>query len=171
MTKTVIEQITRVDIFNLHSLYGVSRLTASIGIAIVVIALLNYFTHAHQHIESLFAVGFYISFLLLALAVFVLPLTDINQRLRKEKNRLVKNVNSHIEDAFEKVRADIQSIKLEHIQSQSIAIDILLKEKALLETIPTWPWAPSTFRGFLVAVFLPIFLWLVQQLLGRLMGF
>ena len=169
--KEVIAQITRVDLYNLNSLYGLSRLTASIGIAIIVIAFLTSFILVPQHVESTLHVVFYLSFLILALTVFVQPLTEINRRLRDEKKRLLKNLNTQIEDAFEKVRADIQSNKLEYIQSQSIAIDIMLKEKALLETIPTWPWAPSTFRGFLAAVFLPIFLWLVQQLLGRFMGF
>jgi hypothetical protein len=171
MVNKVIKQIIRVDINNLNPLYGLSRLTASIGIAIVAIAFLTNFLLVPQHIESALAIVFYVSFLILALAVFVLPLTEINQRLRKEKNRLLRIVSTQIEDAFEKVRVDIQSNKLEQIQLQSIGIDIMLKEKELLETIPTWPWAPSTFRGFLAAVFLPLFLWLVQQLLGRLMGF
>lgn len=169
--KEVITQINRVDIYNLHSLYGLSKLTASIGIAIIVITFLTSFILVPQHVESALHVVFYISFLILALAVFVLPLTDINQRLRKEKNRLLKIVNIQIEDAFEKVRKDFQSNDLEQMPSLHASIEIMLKEKTLLETIPTWPWAPSTFRGFLAAVFLPLFLWLVQQLLERIMGF
>jgi hypothetical protein len=169
--KEVVAQINRVDIYNLHSLYGLSRLTASIGIAIIVITFLTSFILVPQHVESVLHIVFYISFLILALAVFVLPLTDINQRLRKEKNRLLKIVNTQIGDAFEKVRADIQSNELEQMPLLHVGIEAMLREKTLLESIPTWPWAPSTFRGFLAAVFLPLFLWLVQQLLGRLMGF
>ena len=78
------------------------------GIAIIVIAFLNCFTHAPQHIESLFAIVIYVSFLLLVLAVFVLPLTEINRRLRDEKIRFLKIVYTQIEDAFEKVRKDIR---------------------------------------------------------------
>ena len=168
MIKRVINQIKWVDIYNLHSIYGLSRLTASIGIAIIVIAFLNYFTHAPQHIESIFAIGFYVSFLLLALAIFILPLTEINRRLRDEKIRLLKIVNTQIEDAFEKVRADIRSNELDQIPSLQIGIEIMLREKTLLETIPTWPWAPNTFRGFLATIFSPLILRLVQQLLERL---
>jgi len=171
MVNQVITQINKLDIYNLNSLYGLSRLTASIGVAIIVITFLTSFILVPQHIESTLHVVFYLSFLILALAVFVLPLTEINRRLREEKNRLLKVVNTHIEDMFEKVRVDIQSNEMEQMQTLHVGIDIMLKEKALLETIPTWPWAPSTFRGFLAAVFLPLFIWLVQQLLGRLMGF
>jgi hypothetical protein len=171
MVNKVITQIIKVDIYNLNSLYGLSRLTASIGVAIGVIAFLNNFILVPQHIESTLHVVFYLSFLILGLAVFVLPLTEINRRLREEKNRLLKIVNIQIEDAFEKVRKDFQSNDLEQMPSLHASIEIMLKEKTLLETIPTWPWAPSTFRGFLAAVFLPLFLWLVQQFLERIMGF
>jgi hypothetical protein len=171
VVNSIIAKGIRVDIYNLHSLYGLSRLTASMGIAIIVITFLTSFILVPQHIESTLHIIFYLSFLLLALAVFVLPLTEINRRLREEKNRLLKRVNTEMKDAFEKVRNDVQSNKMEQIQSQSISIDLMLREKALLESIPTWPWAPSTFRGFLAAIFLPLFLWLIQQLLGRVLGF
>ena len=168
MIKTVIKQISWVDIYNLNSIYGLSRLTSSMGIAIVVIAFLNYFTHAPEHIESIFAVTFYVSFLVLALAVFILPLTEINRRLKDEKIRLLKIVNTQIEDTFEKVRKDIHSLEMEHMPSLQVGIEIMLKEKSLLETIPTWPWAPSTFRGFIAALSSPFFVWVIQQVLERL---
>jgi hypothetical protein len=124
-----------------------------------------------QQMESALAVIFYTVFLILALVVFVLPLTDVNRFLREEKKRLLKVVNTHLEDAFEKVRKDFRSNQLEHMPALQVAIDSMMREKNLLESTPTWPWAPSTFRGFLAAIFLPLFLWLLQQLLARFMGF
>ena len=168
MVNTVIAKVVKVDIYSIKSIYGFSRLTASIGIAIIVIAFLTSLLLGHQHIDNAIMVGFYLAFLILALAVFILPLTEINRRLREEKSRLLKIVNSHIEDAFERVRTDFQSNELELMPSLHVGIEILFKEKALLESIPTWPWAPNTFRGFLAAVFSPLFVWLLQQILGRL---
>ncbi len=109
MVKTVFGQIKRVDLYDLDSLYGLSRLTASMGIAIIVIAFLNMFILTPQQIESTFAIIFYTAFVLLALVVFVLPLTDINRYLRDEKARLLKIVNTHLEGAFETVRANLRS--------------------------------------------------------------
>jgi hypothetical protein len=164
----VIAKTLKVDIYNLKPLYGFSRLTASIGVAIIVIAFLTSIILGHQHIESAVAVVFYVSFLILALAVFVLPLTEINRRLREEKIRLLKIVNTQIEETFERVRIDIRSSELDHMPSLHVGVEIMLKEKSLLESIPTWPWAPSTFRGFIAALSSPLFVWLLQQLLGRL---
>ena len=171
MVSRVIRQIKRLDIYNIKPLYGLSKLTASIGIAIVVIAVSNYLTRMPQHIGSTIAVVFYASFSALALAVFVVPLTEINRRLRREKERLQRTVNASIQDAFNTVREGFHSNELGQMPSLQAGIEAMLRERTLLETIPTWPWAPSTFRGFLAAVFLPLFLWLVQQLLGRIMGF
>jgi hypothetical protein len=171
MANRVIKQIIRVEIYNLSSLYGLSRLTASMGVAIIVIAFLTSFILVPQHIESMLHVVFYLSFLILGLLVFVLPLVEINRRLREEKNRLLKIVNTHLEDAFKKVRKDFRSNELDQMPSLHVGIEVMLREKTLLESIPTWPWAPSTFRGFLAAIFLPLILWLMQQLLGRFMGF
>jgi hypothetical protein len=171
MVNRVIKQIKKLDIYNIDPLYGLARLTASIAIAIVVIAVSNYLTRMPQHTGSTIAVVFYVSFSALALAVFVLPLTEINRRLSGEKERRLRTVYSQIEDAFDKVREGFRSNELEQMASLHDGVEVMLQEKALLETIPTWPWAPSTFRGLIAAVLLPLFLWLVQQLLGRIMGF
>jgi hypothetical protein len=171
LVKEVFGKLKRVDLYDLDSLYGLSRLTASMGVAIIVIAFLNMFIITPQQMESALAVIFYTVFLILALVVFVLPLTDVNRFLREEKKRLLKVVNTHLEDAFEKVRKDFRSNQLEHMPALQVAIDSMMREKNLLESTPTWPWAPSTFRGFLAAIFLPLFLWLLQQLLARFMGF
>ena len=126
---------------------------------------------APEQIESTFAIVFYAVFLMSALAVFILPLTDVNRYLSEEKKRLLKIVNSHLEDAFEKVREDFRANQLDDMPALQTAIDSMMREKNLLESTPTWPWAPSTIRGFLAAIFLPLFLWLLQQLLERFMGF
>jgi hypothetical protein len=97
-------------------------------------------------------------------------LTEINHRLTKEKKRLLNIVNTHLEDAFEQVRKDFRSSEMEHMQSLHVGIEVMLKEKTLLESIPTWPWAPSTLRGFIAAVLSPLFLKLAQQVLGRFFG-
>jgi len=47
------------------------------------------------------------------------------------------------------------------------ALDI---ELTRLARVPTWPWNPGTLRGVLAAVFLPVFIWLVQYVLQRLLG-
>ena len=50
------------------------------------------------------------------------------------------------------------------------AITALDIELTRLAHTPTWPWNPATPRGVAAAVFLPVFIWLVQYGLQRLLG-
>jgi hypothetical protein len=170
MIHKVITQTIKVDLYNLRSIYGLSKLTASMGIAIIVITFLTSFILVPQHVQSVLHVVFYLAFLILGVAVFVLPLTEINSKLKAEKKRLLNVVNTHLEEAFEKVRKDFRSDELEQMPSLHVGIEAMLREKTLIESVPTWPWAPGTFRGFMAAVLSPLFLWLAQQVLRRLMG-
>jgi hypothetical protein len=50
------------------------------------------------------------------------------------------------------------------------ALASLETERNLLTRIPTWAWQPEALRGLVVALVLPLVLWLVQALLQRLLA-
>jgi hypothetical protein len=56
---------------------------------------------------------------------------------------------------------------MDEIHKALVTIDL---EAAALEKIPTWPWPRGMFRNLLAAFLLPVFLWLVQFGLQRLLG-
>jgi hypothetical protein len=43
-------------------------------------------------------------------------------------------------------------------------------ERELLLKIPTWPWRAGSLTGFLSAITLPIIIFLLQRLLGKVLG-
>ena len=45
----------------------------------------------------------------------------------------------------------------------------LRSERQALEHTPTWPWQPDTLRSVIAAILLPLALWFIQWLLGRLL--
>ena len=49
-------------------------------------------------------------------------------------------------------------------------LDSALTERDLLAKLPTWPWQGETVRLVGTAVVLPIVIFLIQQVLGRLLG-
>ena len=59
---------------------------------------------------------------------------------------------------------------LERVDPLHKAMDALQAESAELGKVATWPWAPGTLRNLMGAVLLPIFLWLIQYGLQRLLG-
>ena len=41
----------------------------------------------------------------------------------------------------------------------------MIQQRDLLAKLPTWPWSTGTFRAFLTAILLPLFLFIVQRVL------
>ena len=41
---------------------------------------------------------------------------------------------------------------------------------AALEKIPTWPWPRGMFRNLMAAFLLPVFIWLIQFVLQKMLG-
>ncbi len=50
------------------------------------------------------------------------------------------------------------------------ALATLDLEQSALERIPTWPWPRGMFRNLMAAFLLPVFIWLVQYVLGKALG-
>jgi hypothetical protein len=49
-------------------------------------------------------------------------------------------------------------------------LSALKEERETIEGLSTWPWRPGTFTRMLSAIFLPILLWLLREVLGRFLG-
>jgi hypothetical protein len=45
----------------------------------------------------------------------------------------------------------------------------MLQQRDVLAKLPTWPWSTGTFRAVLSAILLPLFLFLLQALLARVL--
>jgi hypothetical protein len=43
----------------------------------------------------------------------------------------------------------------------------LLQEREVLSKLPTWPWSTGTLRSLVTAILLPLFLFVVQLLVTR----
>jgi len=56
------------------------------------------------------------------------------------------------------------------MDSLNKALASLEIEAGALRRIQTWPWDPGAVRGLVAALLLPIVVWLLQLLLGRVLG-
>jgi len=64
----------------------------------------------------------------------------------------------------------VDATNLRDMDALNKAIASLEIERNLLNRIPTWPWQPESLRTVIVALLLPIFVWLAQQLLSRFLA-
>lgn len=161
-----------ISLFNLGGIYELPSIAARGGLLLLILWYMNVpfnlndFTLGNPF--TIFAIWF-VSFV--PLAAFALPFGALNRRLVFEKNQKINQVSMEIEEAFEKVREDFKGGKLSEMSNMEATISNLLANRNYLESIPTWPWKQGTFRLTMTAVLLPIFVWLVQQILDRTLRF
>jgi hypothetical protein len=86
---------------------------------------------------------------------------------RLEKSRLRAHNNRRLEQVTGKLHCLVDSEDLEHIDALTQAIASLTTEQEVTGKTPKWPWAPGSPRVLTTAVLLPIVVFLLPQLLER----
>jgi len=158
----------RVDLHNLTPLRSFSTLTAHTAIGMLLIlsgavlitpeGLVGYWS-----VAALLFAG-------LAVLTFILPLSGLNRRLAKAKARdLVENARR-----WQAVMAELYSLidrgDLATADRLNGTLAALERGRTAIERIPAWPWRPETLRGMVGALILPIMIFIMQRVLGKLLG-
>jgi hypothetical protein len=102
-----------------------------------------------------------------AAGVFFIPLAGIHRRLVRQKADLVATINLRFAELAESVRGATAPTD---VGEKKAMMEALLIERDVVRKLSTWPWEAETLRGFLSSIGLPILLWFVTTLLGRLLG-
>ena len=160
---------SEIDLYHLNPVYALSSHTAKTGLILLMLIYTNLLLSPGS-IEVPTALITTVAISLISVSAFLLPLQGINHRLVAEKKALVSEVNDRIKRTFTLLESKVDGRDWGQIKEVETAISGLERQKLFIERIPTWPWQPGTVRGFLSAMLLPILLWAIQQLLGRLLS-
>jgi hypothetical protein len=167
VTKTT-KLVKHFNLFHRDPAYAFSALTARTGIAWVFLLSLNALV---TPIGATLQAGILeVVMVILAVAAFVLPLRVINQGLVAEKRKLLADHDERVETTLSQLHRSIENQALDEVPQINGVLTGLNAEGSILEKIPTWPWRAGLFAGFLSIVVLPIILFLIQLVLGRLLG-
>lgn len=158
-----------VNLFDAGPLYAFSRFSAQVSVGILLIGYLWIAAYPTGVDRSLMMFMFSTLGVLLSLALvtFLGPIWGAHQRLVEEKERRTSEVYADLETTMRELHRDAEAHVYERADGLTKTLGGLSEELALLEKVSTWPWRMSTLRGFLSAVFLPLFLWFAQQVLSR----
>ena len=162
-----------VDAFRPGPLHAFSRLTARTGIAVLL------FTGSFIVIApppaatepGALLVGWvpYLVFPpLIAVLAFVLPLSGMHGRLVAEKERLQGQAEERLQRLFAETNRDIDARDLSRADALNKMLTSQLQQRDVLAKLPTWPWSAGTLRGFVTAILLPLVVFLLQQVVSRL---
>jgi hypothetical protein len=162
----------RIDPFNQRPLYGFSRYTATLGALAFIVLLLSLADPTAFAAYSSTALIAYFSFLIgLTLLMFYLPLSGAHRRLVSDKDRLLQQVNSHIATIVARIHsAAFEQQNYQDVGGLRTVLSALREEEETIQDLSTWPWRPGTFTGLLSALFLPVVLLLIREVITRLLG-
>ncbi len=159
--------VDRVDLYDTQPLTAFSGLTARAAIGLV---LLQYAILAILPGQSKLTIVIPSAILtLVAIAVFVWPLLGVHRLLEEEKGEQLAAVEQRLKAAVATLYQRVDSGQLVDMEQVEKTITSLKTTRDIVDSRPTWPWQPSTVRGLATAILLPIALWLLQELLQRLL--
>jgi hypothetical protein len=164
-------QHARINIYQLQPLYALSLPGAYTAIGLILFIYL--WTATGRSISQAVGpveIGLSVSIVAIAGATFVLPLLGAHRRLAAEKNRRLAEASSRFEAATEEIHLQLDRGRLLQMDHLNKALASLEIEQNALRRIPTWPWEPGAMRGLVAALFLPLAIWALQLLLGRVLG-
>ena len=159
-----------VDLFDRAPLYAFSRFTAQIGLTYLIA---GYYTitvnNAYQagNLIGLAVLGGIVTF---GTACFIVPLWGIHGRLVGEKDALLAGVEARERKLDEELyrRIDAGEFDGTKVVSEGIAGAGAIRER--IARLPTWPWPPQVFRGFISALLLPVIVYLLSRFIGGQIG-
>ena len=158
--------VETVDLYEQQPLYAFSGLT--LQASLFWIFLLNVDlaqTLFTESTRSALVVGWLFGgpMTVVAALTFVLPLTGIHRRLADEKQRLIEENGVRVANSQRALYAALSGEEYEKVDRLDRSITLLDRVKNQIRDIPTWPWRAGTLRNFLTAVFVPMMLWVLQQ--------
>jgi hypothetical protein len=163
-------QARAIDPFDRGPIYAFSRFTVQIGLAFLVSAY--YTLTLNGSFQSGNLVGLVVLGLIIALgaACFILPLWGIHGRLVGEKEALLAGVEDRVSKLAQELyrRIDAGEYDGTKVINEAIAAAGAVRER--ITRLPTWPWPPQLFRGFLSALLLPVVVYLISRLIGGQIG-
>lgn len=161
----------RVDVFRLAPLYGFASLTAWTGIALVACVAyglgLLVVTVGEDLSFSIVDTATIVGLLSVAVALFVAPLLGLHDRISDEKARRLAEANLALSATIAEIHRRIAAGELEAAAKLNDAVAAANATVAAIGRVSTWPWRPETLRGFVSALGLPIALWLITEVLRR----
>ena len=156
-------QVDHIDLFHLSPLRAFSRFSSSTAIVLLMPILVGApYTTIEPDTLIFYAVNG-----LLAMAVFILPLVGLRNRINAVRAERIQGIMEDVDLIARKAREAVQKGEEDRLGKLKSGLDLFLIQRNELRKVQTWPWKTSTIQGFLSAFLLPIIIWLITRILER----
>jgi len=165
------DRATRIDLFRPAPLFAFSVLTSrtAIAIALIILVPLPVGVDVSRPETAWIWIPWLVGGILVAAVVFAFPLRGMQRRIVAEKRRLQAETGQRIAATIGILHAAIDVDDIARAGATSDALDALVKERDLVDRLPTWPWRPGTVSAVATAIGLPIVLFVAERILGHVL--
>jgi hypothetical protein len=158
----------RIDLDQSRPLYNLSQVSAWTAIGLLALPY-GWYATVPGLIRDPIGIGFGALFPIFAAAAFISPLVGVHRLLVDAKERALAENALALKTARTALHQLVESHDLAGTSELNDTLSALRGEQQALEHVPTWPWQPETPRTVIAAILLPLALWFIQWLLGRLL--
>jgi hypothetical protein len=171
---SVINQIytrhTRINLFRKKPLYGFSSLAALTAGSIIVLPYGFFLVNSEvMTLSDPYVLPFYLLVTAVALITFLLPQLGIHRLQQDEKDRLLDETYQRYDSLRSDLHAAMDGKDYSDLSTLNTAIGMVENEINTIKGISTWPWQPETVRWLFTALVLPLLMWLLQFILGKVL--
>jgi hypothetical protein len=160
-------RLRSLDLFNLSPLYGFAALAARTAIAWAVALYLSLALNP-DILASDIGVAAFLLQVALVLGTFAWPLIGIHRRIGENKEQALAELGESLNRSIRELSARARSMSLADVDGLYKLINSLVAAREVLTKVPTWPWSPGTPITVASALLLPVGLYLMQRVAGRL---
>lgn len=159
---------TQINLYQAPPLYAFSSVTATISIGLLLPAYYIFASRPEMALGSPIVLSSLVAAVLVAIAMFLLPLREMHNRIGRERARMLVEVNRRFENLVMLVRQAVDAGEFQKMEEWNKGLLNLVIERDTIEKFSSWPWERGTLTGFLTALILPVVLWIITRLLERL---
>jgi hypothetical protein len=166
---------TQVHLFEAGPLYAFSRLTARTATGLVLLAyveipVLPEEWRTHPGYGGLAHYGLILGIIVVAVVTFVWPLLGVHQLLAAEKEQRQTALAQRMDAAISELQRPLEASELGPVEvtRRKEALDTLVLAVNEVQKISTWPWRTGTVGGLVTTILLPLLLWFITRLLGKM---
>lgn len=160
---------TIIDLDYYQPLFHLSKVSAVTAIGLVIIPY-GWYAAVPGLLREPMGLAFGALFPAFALAAFLWPLIGIHNLMVEAKGRALLENATVLKDVRERLFEHAREAALGGAGELNSALSAIRTEREVLMHVPTWPWQPGTPRGVAAALALPLIIWFLQYILGRLLG-
>lgn len=162
-------RVPYVDLFRPAPAHAFAPVTAGIGVYLMSSMAFTALSNPAS-LSSLATIALTVAAIIAAAAAFTLPLAAMSARLRDAKRALADDNAVHLTAVVDDLHAAVDAGEYDRVGGIQSALDALGARREQIKRTSTLPWETRVASGFVTTMLVPIAIWLVTTLVGRLLG-